>query len=589
MTGASPTRTGALVTLAVSGIIGCYVGARGFPEWQVPVETAQVLAGVVRYPAGNPFFIYHLKLWTVLHQVCAALLAGGVSEIRLSTILSGVTGMVSFQALAMTTYAFCGRAWFAIVAAMVIFVGRAAEFGVRYPIFLLGTSHTYGTLGLSWIVLVAALIGCGRYGAGLFLLGVAPAVHPSLGAWLVLVTSLSLMWDRQLIRQSILPNWKWFAGGALLSTLSLAAHLWTSRGIPAIDAATASRYLSAFTALWDEHRQPMGFANAGVVLNVAAMIVGLLWLTVFDSRLPAAAKFVLRFVCVSGVVSIACVTISHVSPDRLPGVLIVLMPTRVVNVNAMMFAAIILGVISAYRHQVWAQALSAIMIAGLLLNHRELLGFGQSTLIALEPRLLTMSVLLAGTGLVIGGAARDALLRARESSAPSSFRIAADLAVIGIVAAALIPGLLHRPPRTEQATFRDRTNDGLFATAARSSGMLLTGGSLHLAQLRTRRPVLIDGGGLDGLPYALDGAPETERILHDVYGIDFFHPPPEAHGSGVIPSSFNRAVWESYSVEQWQGIRRAYNVTQVLTNNNWTLRLPIVAQNGSYLLYEIPE
>ena len=57
----------------------------------------------------------------------------------------------------------------------------------------------------------------------------------------------------------------------------------------------------------------------------------------------------------------------------------------------------------------------------------------------------------------------------------------------------------------------------------------------------------------------------------------------------MIPSSFNRTVWETYSTDQWKAIRRAYNVTQVLTNNNWTLRLPIVAQNGSYLLYEIPE
>ncbi len=586
---APTTRTGAVVTLALSGIIGAYVGARGFPEWQVPVETAQVLAGVVRYPPGNPFFIYHLKLWTVLHQVCAALLAGGVSEIRLSTILSGVTGMVSFQALAMTTYAFSGRVWLSIVAAIVIFTGRAAEFGVRYPIFLLGTSHTYGTLGLSWVVLVAALIGCGRYGAGLFLLGFAPAIHPSLGVWLLLIAGVSFVWGHQLIRESILPHWRWFAGGAFLTALSLAAHVWTSRGIPPVEPATASRYLSAFTALWDEHRQPMGLANAGVVLNVAAILVGLLWLTVFDSVLPAAAKFMLRFLCVSGLVSITCVAISHVSPDLLPGFLIVLMPTRVVNVNAMMFAATLLGVMSAYRNRAWARALVAIMIAALLLNHRELLGIGQTTLIPLEPRLLTMSVLLTGTVVLIGGATLDTLLARRDSSAPDWFRTAADLAVIGIVAAAVIPGLFHMPRRTEQATFRDRTNDGLFATAARSKGMLLTGGTLHLAQLRTRRPVLIDGGGLDGLPYALAGAPETERILQDVYGIDFFHPPPEAHGTGMIPSGFNRNVWERYSTERWQEIRRAYNVTQVLTDNNWTLRLPIVAQNSSYLLYEIPE
>ena len=94
-------------------------------------------------------------------------------------MLSGVTGMVSFQALSMTTYAFSRSIWLSTVAAIVIFVGRATDYGVSYPIFLLGTSHTYGSLGLSWAVLTAALIGCERYRAGLFLLGLAPAIHPS--------------------------------------------------------------------------------------------------------------------------------------------------------------------------------------------------------------------------------------------------------------------------------------------------------------------------------------------------------------------------------------------------------------------------
>src|SRR4029079_2207615 len=156
-------------------------------------------------------------------------------------------------------------------------------------------------------------------------------------------------------------------------------------------------------------------------------------LTAFGSAIPAAAKFVLRFLCVSGLVSIACVAVSHVSPDLLPGFLIVLMPTRVVNVNAMMFAATILGVISAYRNRLWGRSLIALLIAGLLFNHRELLGIGQTTLIPLEPRLLTMIVLLTGTAVLIGGAALDALVAPRDGSAPDWFRIVADLAVIGIV------------------------------------------------------------------------------------------------------------------------------------------------------------
>ena len=118
----------------------------GFPDWQVAVETSQVLAGLVKYPAGNPFFIYHVKLWTILHQILAPLLALGVSEIRLSLIVSGVLGMVTFQALSMVVYALSRDAWLAIGAAVFIFFTRTAEYGGVYGIFLLGTENTYGIL-----------------------------------------------------------------------------------------------------------------------------------------------------------------------------------------------------------------------------------------------------------------------------------------------------------------------------------------------------------------------------------------------------------------------------------------------------------
>jgi len=587
------SRVGALTTLVVSGLVGYYVGSRGFPEWQVPVESAQVIAGIVRYPAGNPFFIYHLQLWTLLHQVCAALLAMGVSEIRLSTILSGISGMVSFQALALTVYAFGRSTWISTVAAIVIFTTRAADYGVRYPIFLLGTSHTYGTLGLSLVVLVAALFGCGRYGLGLFLLGLAPAIHPSLGVWLALIAGLALAWDARTARTFVLPRWRWFLAGVLVTAASLGLHLWTGRNLPSIDPPTAARYLSAFTTLWDDHRRPMGLDSPGIALNGAALVLGLLWLTVFRAVVSPASAFVLRFVSVSAAVSFACVAVSHVAPDRLPRLLVVLMPTRVANVDAMMFGALVFGLIGLYRRTVWGRVLLTTFAAGLLINHQGLLSprFERATTLPLEPRLFTIYVMLAAAGLLVSGAARTAWMardNLRVRTMPGGIRVAADLALVAVVAGALVPGLFPLPG-SAPGIFRDRTNDGLFATAARGSGMLLTGGDLHLVQLRTRRPVVLDGGGLDGLPYALPGAPETERILRDIYGLEFFHPPDEARGVGMIPPSVNQPIWEAYSTDRWQEIRRTYNVTQVLTYNNWTLRLPVVAQNAHYLLYGIPE
>jgi hypothetical protein len=156
-------------------------------------------------------------------------------------------------------------------------------------------------------------------------------------------------------------------------------------------------------------------------------------------------------------------------------------------------------------------------------------------------------------------------------------------------AASAIVLALTLSPRVE-VVFRDRTNDSFFAAiAAERRGLVLTGGSYHLLQLRTRRPVLLDGGGLDALPYAVEAGPAMERILRDVYGIDFFHPPPAARARGMIPDDVNSAVWQRYSLERWRQIRRDYGVIDVVARDDYKLNLPPTAQTGRFRLYRIPE
>ena len=89
--------------------------------------------------------------------------------------------MVSLQALTLFVYALSRNAPLALGLPFVVMVTRAAEHGVVYPIWLMGTPHTYGAVGLSLMVLVAALFGAGAYRIGGLLLGFVPAVHPSLG------------------------------------------------------------------------------------------------------------------------------------------------------------------------------------------------------------------------------------------------------------------------------------------------------------------------------------------------------------------------------------------------------------------------
>jgi len=161
------------------------------------------------------------------------------------------------------------------------------------------------------------------------------------------------------------------------------------------------------------------------------------------------------------------------------------------------------------------------------------------------------------------------------------------LATIALMAVTLVLTWNLQRPRGFEMT--DRTNDVLFRMLSDGRGLLLTGGDLHLVQLRSRRPVLLDGGGLDALPYAVESAPEMDRILREVYGVDLLNPPEEARFRGSIPPEFTRAVWQSYSREQWEAVASRFGVRQVLTPGDWELKLPVAVRNRGLTVYDIPD
>lgn len=80
-----------------------------------------------------------------------------------------------------------------------------------------------------------------------------------------------------------------------------------------------------------------------------------------------------------------------------------------------------------------------------------------------------------------------------------------------------------------------------------------------------------------------------QRILLDVYGADLLNPPPAARQKGVLPRDLHRDLWEHNSLQRWQEIRRAWDVRVILTPGDWTLNLPVAADNGGFRLYRIPD
>jgi hypothetical protein len=564
--------------LILSGTLGWHVGAGAFADWQVAVESAQVVARLVEYPAGNPFYVYHTKLWTILHQVLAVLLASGMSERTLSVAVSGVLGVLSFQALSLIVYALSGDVLLAAGASVFIFFSRVAEASAAYPIWLVGTSHTYGIAALSFCALVMGFLGCGWYRTGLFLLGLAPAVHPSLGAWLILVAVIVFASDWRGLSSELRPSLPAFFAGCGVTVASLAFQLLFVSNVPDVDPSTTSKYLAAFVSFWDVHRQP-------VSLEAATLVISLFFLIRRPLDLASPARLLMRFVAVTAALSLALALISWIPPDRMPPALLIAMPGRVLNLNMLMVGALLIGLFGGWRRSWSASLLLLLLCLALVLGNRSGLwtfagdhGVPVALPAAMRPN--ATNVVLIGTLVALIVAA----VRRRDNR-PVVAR-AAYIATVALLAwTAVLAWNLDRPRGFDMA---DRTSDVLFRMLSEGRGLLLTGGDLHLIQLRTRRPILLDGGGLDALPYAIESAPEMERILREVYGVDLLNPPEEARYRGAVPPEFTKAVWQSYSWERWNEVANRFGVRQVLTPGDWDLKLPVAVRNRGLTVYDIP-
>jgi hypothetical protein len=405
-------------------------------------------------------------------------------------------------------------------------------------------------------------------------MGIAPAIHPSLAVWLWLTTGVVWLWERRPIRTAVAP----FLAGASIAAISLAIQLGVTYDVPRMDAQTTDRYVRAFIAFWDPHRGGVSFSRLGVWLNAGTVMIAALWLGRHQRDLPPPSLFLLRFIVVIGAISFAVIPISRIPAESMPLTLLVLMPARMLNFNVMVCVALLFGLLAVYRRTWWASGLMALLAIGLLFSPNSMYWeaqpwFGASWFTTRVDARLVLAVAASGLvagSLLVGG------------SAPSLIRYLS-------MAAVTVPVLMVLALPFPERRFLDRTNDPLFAAAAQEKhGLLLTSGTFHLVQLYTRRPVLLDAGALDSLPYAPESGPAMDRILRDVYGIDLFHPPPEVKGSGAIPHGVNRPIWQRYSREKWMTIRRDYNVSQVLTRSDYTLDLPVAAETASFRLYNIP-
>jgi hypothetical protein len=439
---------------------------------------------------------------------------------------------------------------------------------------------------------VIGLVGSGALRTGGLLLGLAPAVHPSLGGWLWLVVLVAAALGGSPWRSRARTAGLYFAAGVGVTMFSLLVQLLFIYEAPAIDAELARSYLAAFTTFWDGHRRPVDLVRPGVALNLLALFLAATWLATRGRREKGPSPFVPRVVVVSACISLIAIVISWTPPERLPSWLVTMMPARLLNVNALLLAPFLMGIVGSHRGSA-PGLLNAALALGLLTAHGSRLwdrpgAFGWLAWLGrYDPIVVLEIAVLLAAGLLVW----VHRLPIESDGSPREPWTGPAWVFRGVVLAIVAIATWGTWSIRASSRMVDYTNDPLFRVASEErAGVMVAAGAFHLPQMLARRPVLLNAGALDTLPYALESGPAMDRILKDVYAIDLRHPPPEIEpGLGRVPDPYNERTWEGFTRARWQEIRRAYDVRQVLTPPTYDLDLPIAAQSRDARLFVIPE
>ena len=365
------------MVMLFAGLCGLYFGLT--TTWQIAVESAQVLAGIVKYPSDNPFYMYHVKSWTLLHQIPALLLTAGISERVVSHLLGCTAAVLSFESLALCALTFSRNRFVACGVPLICLATNCFhDCGAVYPIRMLANVYwtTYGVTGTYYVLLVWSLWGVGLLRPAAFLCGLAPAVHPALGAWCIATVVGALAWDRvqspkskiQSRRRHFVNFGLWtldfglFATGLLLTAISFAAQRWLARELSATDPVLARQMLEAFVDGWDNHRFPVPLEHIQWQIGWCTLALATISLAWHGQAMSQSTLFLLRIVIVTTLAGLAMCWLTWCT-HWLPLAVVMAMPGRFLNFAVVLAPALLAGLAWRWR-SMWSVAA---LYAGLML------------------------------------------------------------------------------------------------------------------------------------------------------------------------------------------------------------------------------
>ena len=559
--------------LVISSLVFGFLVGICHSTWQNTVNNSQMVAGVVKYSEGHPWYACIMKTWTIWDQLGAVFLVLGGSERILSILISGLMGAVFFLAFSIFVYALCHNLILSVSFPFLMhFLDLDTDFGVTYPIQLLGSMHSHGILGQGFGFLIIALFCAKRYRVGGFLLGILPSMHAAVGGLMCLTLFICFMLDFNRLWPSFIEAFKYFLLGLLVTIISLLVYFNMTADLVLENGQEIERYIKTNTQFWDAHRKGGSFLSIGSIMAAMGFLFSLCLLIFFKKETPEHAIFPLRIMVVAGIIGgIGCVIyrlpfelVNSISPY-----LIIVMPSRWLNIIVLGIIPLLIGLSAYFKDDVGIQLnlLVFVVALSLVLTFHPETNWG---------RLVLGTILFASAGLLflLKNPLHKLSFLTKIKLKPSIPKRLVITILFVVFAGMSYESVNAFYPNKNKILGWD--NDAMFNKIYQGEGYLLIAPDLSMPlQLYTRNPVF-PGDITPCLGYTPIVGPMVEKYMKNISGVDIFNPSAEAKRVNGFPFKEVKSFWQSKTLEEWQTIKEKYGITQIFTLSNWKLRLPVL-------------
>jgi len=550
--------------LVLSGLFGAIMGT-STATWQHPIETAQVLLGLVSYDPSSLSYAYHASLFSWLNYIACLFLAITDSEISSSILLAAVLGVMAMQVVAMVIFLILRNVYISIAITLLLAALHFFGLGISYPIFFMGTEHAYGRAGLFFIVYAVLMLAFSKYRTGFLFCGLAIGMHPAWGACLSICLTLifALRWKefRYLLSKQNAVYYLVGLGVTLMLFVWQKIHYPVTVDDISVNQEVAREIFVNYIKYWDHHRQKFdqigilsgGFLYASVSLVLALFLIRAERVTqninngavLFFTFMVVATVFLWPFVFIP----------SWFDPEAFPAALITAMPGRFINISIFLCTPLLMAVLYKYRKNfAWTHYILVFALLYVMASFR----YGNK----IAALLLGLSGGLIGFSLY---GYRRFILQSQKCVQIQTWGI-----LIAIMLVFLAPAYLIYKFQTVK-----KHNFQVLSIPSGVNGSILVTMENYMIQSATRLSSIsphIDGYSYIGKSGILL---ELNRFTVDMFDISMLHPAPATlslHGS-VIATKDYKSLWESRKCGEWEKLAIEYHFDFILVPKDMYLQL----------------